>query len=196
MSIQAEFSIWRTPRTFRGFAWLLIASLAALGGYIAGAGIADEELGLLDRVIGPLVAATLFGLGAFLIYRSFILPYLAATPNRVIVRNPIRNYLIRWADVHEFIPTDFGLAIRTNDAVIRAWAIPKSRIALARGHRTRADEIASALALRAAQITHRRPESLEPTREDLRQTRKSARRAITVGTAAILAGSIFRALRR
>jgi hypothetical protein len=101
------------------------------------------------------------------VYRLSVHPRIWATVHGLLVRNPYSTIEVPWAEIKKLSPGYSGLCIQRSDgSEVTAWAVQKSNIANAAGHRTRADAVAEDIARRAAQAQGNNPAQLGPTVEE------------------------------
>ncbi|MEV0713812.1 PH domain-containing protein [Asanoa sp. NPDC050611] len=108
----------------------------------AGIAVARDGLDL------ALSYALVFGLAAVLLPALLALrPAVTLTETDVEVRNPLRTQRLPLADVADAKTGYGGLRIETRDGrAVTAWAVQKSNLANWTGRRTRADDVADAIA--------------------------------------------------
>ncbi len=105
--------------------------------------------------------------------------------------------MIRWSEIERIVPGYYGLRISRRDGPdVVAWAVQKSNWAQWRGKRVRADEIAHALALRAAAATESSSESFELNPSEREATGKATGRVMLVGLALIVVTAVIRIMLR
>lgn len=136
--------MWRPSRGARLGAGLL----SAVGLVLAAAGLVIAAGG---DWTGGLAVAAVFGLFPVFGWRWGTHPLLATSDAGVTVRNPVRTVVVPWHEVGRCAPSSLGLVIeRTTGRPLVAWAVQKSNASRWLRRRTRADEVAAAIAGRAA----------------------------------------------
>jgi hypothetical protein len=137
--------VWRPTRSGR----VAASSVGAAGGLLSALSLAASVTG---AGTGGLLAAVVFGLFPVFAWRWGTHPLLAASAEGVLVRNPVRTVVVPWADVERCVPSSLGLLIerRSGGRPVVAWAVQKPNRSRWLGRRTRADDVAEALVLRAA----------------------------------------------
>jgi hypothetical protein len=137
--------VWRVPRPIRRSA--VTASFVFV--VIALAGTASG--------LDPASAVSLWLLAVLMLacaWRWYLVPYVALTPDRLVVQGAFAHRSVRYSSIRDVRPGVYGLRIKTKaQESFVGWAVQKSR-----WHRdTTADEV-------AAEIMERVQESSSPSR--------------------------------
>jgi ribosomal protein S18 acetylase RimI-like enzyme len=132
--------VWRTAKP----ALLLARSLALLVG-VAAPVFAYLIYRREKAMWLPVLLLTLAGLALLYGWRFWLHPQIRARGDALHVVNPFRRYALEWDDVTVIAPGENGLLIGTEDRVVEAWCVQKSKSAIKREKLTRADRIAAEL---------------------------------------------------
>lgn len=125
--------VWRVDEPVR---WLALAVsllfvLIALGSTVVGLAIAG------DVVIWALAVLVVLS-----IWRWYIVPYVALTPDRVVVRGVFSRHAVDYDAIRLARPGLYGVRIETMDqGSFTAWAVQKSKFSEWTHRRTRADTV-------------------------------------------------------
>jgi hypothetical protein len=78
------------------------------------------------------------------VWRWYIVPYVALTPERVVVRGVFARHTVDYDAIRLARPGSHGVRIETtSQGAVTAWAVQKSKFAEWTHQRTRADEVAT-----------------------------------------------------
>ncbi|HEY5848633.1 MAG TPA: GNAT family N-acetyltransferase [Microlunatus sp.] len=126
------------------------ATLAAVGLFCVAAGVCIPVLAylVLLREQSPAVPIFLVVLAVFALgygWRFGLHPSLRADEHGVVVNNPGRRVRFGWSEITVLAPGGNGLIVGSESDRAEAWCIQKSRWAVRRGSRTRADRIVDEL---------------------------------------------------
>jgi hypothetical protein len=142
-----ETHVWRTSLVARCLSWAgVVLGAAGVAVAVVATAMSPEDghwiAGLLMAGIGALVAVASWRYGLH--------PAIIAAPDGLTIRNPWRTHVLEWDDVLDCQPGYYGLAISDrHGGRFSAWAVQRSNVAMWSKLRTRADEVAEALARRA-----------------------------------------------
>ena len=104
-----------------------------------------------SAVLGHLVAAPVFVVLAFFMWRMGSRNYVALRDDALFVRNPVHDWSIPLTAITGVTPGPLGLSVqRTDGSTLLAWAVQKPRTAIRHGRRAAADDVADAIAAQAA----------------------------------------------
>jgi len=130
---------WRVPPPWRQLAAASV--VLAVGGFLVGAVFDPVWLvvGLIS--VGPFAAIVIL---------QVLRPRIEASPEGLMIRNPLRSYVVRWDEIRGVVPGYWGLQIELSDGTVRtAFAAQKSNWSSWRHWSTRANEIAAEILRRA-----------------------------------------------
>lgn len=177
-----EAKVWRCSERALFWARLGFPVLCAAGGAFVIAGLVGATK--LDVGLGFGGMLLVFG-GA--IQRFTLYPSLEATRTGLTVRNPMFTKTIPWDKVKEISPGYSGLQIQVHGAsAVTVWCVQKNNWDMARGRRTRADEVIEEIASFGSGETRRAPAEFMETSDQKTATTRSARIAIAIGGIGLL----------
>ena len=143
----AEHSVeheWRVRPAGRIFCLIGIVVLIPLSFRVVAWGFAN------DREGGGMVLGGLLAMYALFLWRFGIHPRLRMFPDGLEIRNGLSTRFVTWRQIERCIPGYGGLWLMLNDGQRqRIWAIQKSNLMTWTNRRTRADEVAELIELRA-----------------------------------------------
>lgn len=126
---------WRIGRLGR-----VSMGLAELGIVALFAGLVATDTSNLPGAIVVVGVVSLFS------WRGVLAPYIEVTKAALVVRNPLRRWVIPWEEIVDVRPGYSGLTIqRVTKSPIVAWAVQKMNISVWLGWRTRADDVSEAI---------------------------------------------------
>lgn len=128
---------WTTSsRTRAAGGCAILCNLIAVAFAVTGAGHA-----------GVALASGLLCLGvAALIYLLTFVPYLKATQDRLVIRNPFQVSDILWSNIEDFRPGYWGIVVMKKDgSSVTAMAVQKANASVWLGVETRADDVVDVL---------------------------------------------------
>lgn len=143
---------WRVPSPWRQLA---AASLVlAVGGFLVAA-VFDPVWLLVGLIsVGPFAA---------FVTLQVLRPRIEALPESLIIRNPLRTYVVRWDEIRGVVPGYWGLQVDLSDGTVRtAFAAQKSNWSSWRHRSTRANEVAAEILRRAGFAQGREVKAVEP----------------------------------
>ena len=89
------------------------------------------------------LAAVLIGVGA---WRWAFMPYLASSPDGVVIQNRFTRATVPWSEIARVRPGYYGLIIhKKTGGSVTAWAVQKSNVARWTGKSSRGNEVAEVL---------------------------------------------------
>jgi hypothetical protein len=140
----AETKVWRCSPRALFWARLGFPTLSLAGGALVLAGL----LGATEPHVGVGVGAILL-ISGLALQRFTLYPSLEATRSGLVVRNPISTKTVAWDDIKRISPGYGGLQIEVDgESLVTVWYVQKNNWDIARGNRTRADEVTDELAVR------------------------------------------------
>jgi hypothetical protein len=108
-------------------------------------------LALVATAIGDKTSSSVF-MWAFavlvmlLVWRWYIVPYVALTPDHVVVRGVFARRTVGYGTIRRVLPGLYGVRIETEDqGAVTAWAVQKSKFSEWTHRHTRADDMAAAI---------------------------------------------------
>lgn len=134
--------VWRVDKS-----WRVASVLAWIGALAAVVGVA-----VWSGWLGGLVFAGLMAPGAYFLWRSCFVPYVALEPDCLFIQNRITAVRVPYRDIKQISGGYYGLRIvRTNGTIVMAWAVQKSNFARWLGEHTRSDDVIDAIMARVPQ---------------------------------------------
>jgi hypothetical protein len=125
--------VWRVDEPVRrsALAVSVFFVLVAAGSTVVGLAIA-----------GDIVMWMLAILVVLSIWRWYIVPYVALTPDRVVVRGVFARRTVGYGAIRRARPGLYGVRIETEDqGTVTAWAVQKSKFSEWTHRHTRADDV-------------------------------------------------------
>lgn len=169
----------------------VLLSVTFIGFGLAFAVIAAAAEGA--EILAWLVLALIFAASGVGMFRVVVWPALTATPDGLVIQNPIRSHVVPWDDIERLEPGYHGiLVVRRHARPVIAVAVQKSNMATASGATTRADRVIATLAAIAARHEDTGDRQFLPSPERRAALASSARRYIVVGTGSIVVWVIVR----
>ena len=143
-AVVTEREVWRVPAGVRAMAvgvFLLFVALATLlTSFDASA----------TGVLAFWAATLLVLLG---VWRWFLLPYVALTPEHLVVQGVFFHRVEPYGAITAAVPGPYGMRIETRASdAFTAWAVQKSKVAQWLDRPTPADEAASTIMARAGAV--------------------------------------------
>lgn len=173
-----ETKTWRCSERALFWARLAFPTLCTTGAAFIVAGLAGATK--LDVGLGFGVMLLLFGAA---VQRCALYPSLEATPTRLIVRNPLSTKAVPWDRMKTISPGYSGLQIEVHgEPPITVWCVQKNNLDMARGNRTRADDVIDELAAYGADQTRRPHTEFIESAKEQSETTRSARVSILIGS--------------
>ena len=173
-----ENRVWRCSQNALTWARIGFPTLCAAGGALVIAGL----FGATKLDVGLGLGAMLLLFGAAL-QRFTLYPSLEATSTGLIVRNPMSTKVVPWDKIKRISPGYSGLQIEVRgEWPVTVWCVQKNNWDMARGNRTRADEVIDEIASYGAGATSGPSTALVETKEEQTETKRSARRVIVIGS--------------
>jgi len=131
---------WRVSPPWRQLAAASV--VLAVGGFLVAA-VFDPVWLLVGLIsVGPFAA---------IVTLQVLRPRIEASPEGLMIRNPLRSYVVRWEEIRGVVPGYWGLQVELSDGTVRAaFAAQKSNWSSWRHRFTRANEIAAEILRRAA----------------------------------------------
>lgn len=141
----SDTKVWRVTSAGRiggaalGTCWLALVFGLTVGGSVTSGAIALFWITLAIVIVG--------------IWRWAFVPYIALTPDGVIVQNRLTKRSVPYAAIAEVESGFYGLRLVTKDHdVVTAWAVQKSNASKWTHRSTRADEVAAAITTRVSPL--------------------------------------------
>jgi hypothetical protein len=140
--------VWRVPRPIRrsavaaGLVFVVVALGATAIGLEAGGVLALWAIAVLMLLCA---------------WRCYLVPYVALTPERLVVQGAFAQRSVRYSSIRDVQPALYGLRIRTKaqESVI-GWAVQKSKYAEWSRRETTADEVVAEIMERVQHAPTRR----------------------------------------
>jgi len=87
------------------------------------------------------------------VWRWYLVPYVALTPDRLVVQGVFSHWAVRYGAINDARPGLLGIRVDTVDqGAFTAWAVQKSTLSGWLHRRTRADEVAGAIMARVREV--------------------------------------------
>ncbi len=136
--------IWRV----RPIGRVASVGVVLIWGVAAAAGSGDRSV----SAVGASVLWVALILVAVAVWRWAFVPFVALTPNELVIQNASSRSTIRYAEIVGAKAGYYGVWIQKRDGTrVRAWAVQKSNAARVAGRHTRADDLIEAIRLRTFQ---------------------------------------------
>ena len=125
--------VWRVDEPVRGLALVVSIFFVVLA-------LGSTAIGL--AIAGDVVMWMLTVLVVLSVWRCYIVPYVALTPDRVVVRGVFARRTVGYGAIRAARPGLYGLRIETEDqGAVTVWAVQKSKFSEWTHRHTRADDI-------------------------------------------------------
>jgi hypothetical protein len=140
--------VWRVPRPLRrsavaaGFVFVVVALAGTAVGF-------DPASSLSLWVLAVLVLVCA--------WRWYLVPYVALTPDRLVVQGAFAHRSVRYSSIRDVQPGHYGLRIKTKaQESFIGWAVQRSTQAEWSHHETSADEVVAEIMGRVQDSSSRR----------------------------------------
>ena len=125
--------VWRVDEPVRGLALVVSIFFVVLA-------LGSTAIGL--AIAGDVVMWMLAVLVVLSVWRCYIVPYVALTPDRVVVRGVFARRTVGYGAIRRVRPGLYGVRIETEDqGTVTMWAVQKSKLSEWRHRHTRADDV-------------------------------------------------------
>lgn len=137
MSPPAASEIWRVPASVRRLAGAVCVFFVLVA-------VGSTAIGL--SVPGTVVMWGLTILVTLTIWRWYLVPYVALTPECMIVRGVFARRSVEYDDITRVRPGLYGVKVETRETgPLLVWAVQKSKFAEWSHRHTRADDVVAAI---------------------------------------------------
>jgi hypothetical protein len=135
--VAAAAQVWRVTRAMRVVGITVAVCFVALAWSVTAVGFTASA------AIAMWLVALLVALG---VWRWYLVPYVALTPDGLVVQGVFAYRSVRYRAIREAKPGLYGMRVQTtDDDAFVAWAVQKSKLAEWTHRHTRADTVVGAI---------------------------------------------------